>query len=280
MFDDYDERDLPASIRAEIKGLSPELAHVVGGHLRMVGILLEDDPSAAMLHAQAAKARAGRLMVVREAVAEAAYAVEDFRAALAEYQVLRRMTGDDNYVPVMADCQRALGKPSTAIELLAQADTSRMTVEQQVEAVLVTAGARLEMQQDDEARRVLLAAINSELGGQAGQARLRFALAAAMEKAGDQAGAREWYESSASLDPEGDAANRLAVLDGRASPDDEEDDGSGEFEVVEEDEDDDEFDDDESDDEESGDDESDDDESDDDELEDSEPEDEEPEADD
>jgi len=253
---------------------------VVGGHLRMVGILLEDDPSAAMLHAQAAKARAGRLMVVREAVAEAAYAVEDFRAALAEYQVLRRMTGDDNYVPVMADCQRALGKPSTAIELLAQADTSRMTVEQQVEAVLVTAGARLEMQQDDEARRVLLAAINSELGGQAGQARLRFALAAAMEKAGDQAGAREWYESSASLDPEGDAANRLAVLDGRASPDDEEDDGSGEFEVVEEDEDDDEFDDDESDDEESGDDESDDDESDDDELEDSEPEDEEPEADD
>jgi len=234
-FEDYDERDLPAGVRAELKGITPELAHVIGGHLRMVGLLLEDDPSAAMLHAKAAKARAGRLMVVREAVAEAAYAVEDYRVALAEYQVLRRMTGDDNYLPVMADCQRALGKPAAAIELLAQADTRRMSSEQRIEAVLVASGARLELGQIDEARRVLQKAIKDRLGGPSGQARLRFALASAMEKAGDVTGAREWYESCLEIDPAGglDARNRLRALDGLPPLADDEDDGSGEFVVAE-----------------------------------------------
>jgi len=200
----------------------------------MVGLLLNDDPSAAMLHAKAAKARAGRLMVVREAIAEASYAVEDFRAALAEYQVLRRMTGDDNYLPVMADCQRALGRPSAAIELLAQADTSRLSPDQRIEALLVTSGARIELGQIDEARRLLEKAVKSRVGGATGQARLRFALASVLESAGDLTGARQWYESSAEIDPgDGfDARNKLAVMDG-LPPLDEEDDGSGEFEVVE-----------------------------------------------
>ena len=217
----------------------------------MVGLLLEDDPSAAMLHANAAKSRAGRLMVVREAVAEAAYAVEDFRAALAEYQVLRRMTNDDNYLPVMADCQRAMGRPTAALELLAQADTTRLNNDQLVESVLVASGARLELGQVDEAHRLLQSAIKDGFGGKTGQARLRFAYASALESAGDNAGAREWFESAAELDPNGDAAKRLAVLDGLPVSDDDEDDGSGEFVVAElvDDEDEDDLDDDTEDDE-------------------------------
>jgi len=197
--------------------------------------------------------------------------------------VLRRMTNDDNYLPVMADCQRAMGRPSAALELLAQADTKRLNTDQQVEAVLVASGARLELGQVDEAHRLLQAAINDGTGGKAGQARLRFAFASALETAGDTAGAREWFESAAGLDPNGDAAKHLAVLDGLPVPDDDEDDGSGEFVVAElaDDEDDDdeddeedfdaEFDDDDiddSEDDESDDDDSEDDESDDDEAED------------
>ena len=199
----------------------------------MVGLLLEDDPSAALLHAQAAKSRAGRLMVVREAVAETAYAVEDFRAALAEYQVLRRMTNDDNYLPVMADCQRAMGRPTAALELLAQADTARLNNDQRVEAVLVASGARRELGQSDEAQRLLQSGVKDRIGGKPGQARLRFALASALEEAGDAAGARQWYESASELEPDGDAAKRLAVLDGLPVPSDDEDDGSGEFVVAE-----------------------------------------------
>jgi hypothetical protein len=64
-------------VRAELKGVSPATAHTIGGHLLMVGQLMDVDPAAALAHAQAAKRRGGRLQVVREAVAESAYAAGD-----------------------------------------------------------------------------------------------------------------------------------------------------------------------------------------------------------
>jgi len=88
-------------------------------------------------------------------MAEAAYAADEYRLALAEYQALRRMTDDDNYLPVMADCQRAMGKPTAAIEMLSRANLAQLTTEQQVEALLVMAGARQDLGQHDEALRLL-----------------------------------------------------------------------------------------------------------------------------
>ena len=222
-------------MRAEIKGLSPEIAHVVGGHLRMAGLLMDEDPTRALAHAQAAKRRAGRLQVVREAMAEAAYAAEDYRLALAEYQALRRMTDDDNYLPVMADCQRAMGKPTTAIELLSRADLTKLTVEQQVEAILVMAGARQDLDQHDEALRLLQTAIAERRGGQTGQARLRYAYAALLQAGGDETGARAWYKSAAEVDPaqSADALRRIAALDGKPVSDDDDNDDEGDFEIAE-----------------------------------------------
>lgn len=226
------------------------MAHVVGGHLRMAGMLMDEEPALALRHAMAAKRRAGRLLVVREAMAEAAYAAEDFRAALAEYQALRRMTDDENYLPVIADCQRALGKPNAAVELLGRADATRMNSEQQVEAVLVEAGARQDLHQESEAQRLLQAAISQRRGGHSGQARLRYAYAALLETLGDEEGARTWYKSALELDAvQPDAQRGLAALDGHVVEDDL-DDGAGDFVVAEIDDDepvDDEFDDDESD---------------------------------
>ena len=236
VFDDYEERELPAGIRAELKGLTPEMAHVVGGHLRMAGALLDEDPALALRHAQAAKRRAGRLQVVREAMAEAAYAAEDYRAALAEYQALRRMTDDDNYVPVIADCQRALGRPTAAVELLSKADTAAMSAEQQIEATLVAAGARQDLGQDDEALRLLQAAIAGGRGGGAGQARLRYVYAGVLQRLGDKDGARTWFNSATELDPtlSADAQSSLKTMEGSPEPSDDDDlDGAGEFVVAE-----------------------------------------------
>ena len=222
-FDEYDERELPRGMQAELRSLSPETAHAVGGHLRMAGLLVDEDPAAALQHAQAAKRRAVRLPVVREAMAETAYAAEDYRLALAEYQVLYRLTDDDNYLPVMADCQRALGKPAAALELLGRADSAHLTPEQRVEAVLVAAGARQDLDQSDEAQRLLRSAIAGRRGGRAGQARLRYAYGELLSEAGETDQAREWFASAAELDPENetDARRRLAQLDGQ--PVDEED---------------------------------------------------------
>jgi len=217
IFDDYDERDLPAGVRAELKGVAPEAAHTVGGHLRMAALLVDDDPATALKHALAAKRRAGRLQVVREAVAEAAYAAEDFRLAASEYQALRRMTGDENVVPVLADCQRALGKPAAALDLLAEADTAKMNSDQRIEAVIVAAGARQDLGQLDEAQRLLRDAIATRRGGRIGQARLRYAYAAALEAGGDSTVARTWFVAASELDQTTapDALRRVDMLDGK-----------------------------------------------------------------
>ena len=203
-------------MRAELKGVAPEAAHVVGGHLLMAGLLVDDDPAAALEHALAAKRRAGRLQVVREAVAEAAYAAGDFRLASGEYQALRRMTGDENFVPVLADCQRALGKPVAALELLSGADTAKMNSDQRIEAVIVAAGARSDLGQGEEAQRLLRDAIASRRGGRIGQSRLRYAYASTLEAAGDSQGARSWFVSAADFDQTtgADAQRRVDMLDG------------------------------------------------------------------
>ena len=197
--------------------MAPANAHVIGGHLLMAAALIDTDPVAALAHTEAAKKRGGRLQVVREAVAEAAYAAADYKLAFGEYQALRRMTANENYTPVLADCLRAMGKPSAALELLADVDQARMTSDQRIEAVLVAAGARQDLGQAEEAQRLLRSAIASRRGGRTGQFRLRYAYAATLETAGDVASAISWFESAAEFDPAGgaDARRRADLLAGR-----------------------------------------------------------------
>src|SRR5690606_24662586 len=64
---------LPVAVRAELKSLSGELAAQVGAHLMAAGELIDVDPAQALKHAHAARRRAARLTVTREALAEAAY---------------------------------------------------------------------------------------------------------------------------------------------------------------------------------------------------------------
>jgi len=180
-----------------------------------------------------------------------------------------------------------MGKPAEALELLASIDQTRLNADQRIEAVLVAAGARLELGQAEEAQRLLRSAIATRRGGRGGQSRLRFAYAAALEAVGDVEQATAWFQSAAEFDPEGgaEARRQLDRMAGRPV-DDEIDEPSDEAFIVDEelgddwaalydDElDDDDLDDDDLDDEETGED----DEPEDDEPEDDEPEDDEPEA--
>ena len=58
-----------------------------------------------------------RIAVVREAAGEAAYAAGHYAEALAELRAAKRMNGATAYLPIMADCHRALGKPQDALKL-------------------------------------------------------------------------------------------------------------------------------------------------------------------
>ncbi len=185
----------------------------------MAGRLVDDEPELAYAHAEAARRRAARLPIVREAAAETAYAAGRFDVALSEFRALRRMTGTDDYLPVMADCERALGRPQNALKLAREAARRPLDPALRVEMTIVEAGARADLDQHPEALRILEQAQPGERpapGLELAHARLRYAYADLLLGAGRTGEARQWFARAADLDPEQetDAAGRVDELDG------------------------------------------------------------------
>ncbi|MDO4664596.1 MAG: HAD-IIA family hydrolase [Actinomycetaceae bacterium] len=152
------EPELPAAVKADsldpvaakqLASLHPDNADTVARHLVMAGSLLDLDPQAAYEHAQAAVNRAGRIGVVREAAALAAYALEKYPEALREVRAARRLTGEHQLRAIEADCERALGKPEKALEIIGETSTAKMSIAEQAELALVASGARADMGQSD-----------------------------------------------------------------------------------------------------------------------------------
>ncbi|HML51522.1 MAG TPA: hypothetical protein PKD84_08965 [Propionicimonas sp.] len=213
-----DLQQLPRSVRAELRSLSPEKAETVGGHLLMAGRLIDEDPQLALSHATAAKELAPRLPIVREAVGESAYAAGAFGEALSEFRAVRRMTGTDEYLPAMADCERALGRSQSALKLVREGLAASPDAALEIELRLVEAGVRTDRGQADEALRLLQSEIESigTRGTKLARARLRYAYADLLEQLSRPQDAERWFEAAAKLDAEDttDAADRLARLRG------------------------------------------------------------------
>ncbi len=214
-----DIRTLHRAVRAELRGLPKDLAETVAGHLVMAGQLIDEDPELAYAHAEAARRRVARLPVAREAAAETAYAAGHYDVALSEFRALRRMTGTHDYLPVMADCERALGRPHNALKLAKEAERVELDPALRIEMIIVTAGARQDLGQDQEARRILdraVSAVTPASGLALATARLHYAYAEALGRAGQETEARRWFASAADLDPdqETDAQQRVDELDG------------------------------------------------------------------
>jgi tetratricopeptide (TPR) repeat protein len=214
-----DSRSLHAAVRAELRSLPKDLAEIVAAHLVVAGRLIDDDPEEAYAHAEAARRRAARLPIVREAAAETAYAAGFYDVALTEFRALRRMTGTSDYLPVMADCERALGRPHNALKLAQEADRAGLDPALRIEMIIVEAGARRDLGQDHESLRILERAVDRarpESVSPRAVARLRYAYADALLAAGRESEARRWFASAAKLDldHETDAQQRTDELDG------------------------------------------------------------------
>ncbi|WP_147471054.1 HAD-IIA family hydrolase [Varibaculum vaginae] len=143
--------DLDRESRAALSSLDPNNAEIVARHLVMAGSLLDVDAEEAYLHAKAAVSRAGRIGVVREAAALAAYGCGKYSEALREVRAARRLTGTDGLRAIEADCERALGKPEKSLEIIAETDTSDFDLSDLVELVIVQAGARHDLGESDAA---------------------------------------------------------------------------------------------------------------------------------
>ncbi|QDP97309.1 hypothetical protein FOE78_16495 [Microlunatus elymi] len=228
-----DIRKLDRSVRAELRSLPKDLAEIVAGHLLLAGELIDTDPERAYAHAEAARRRAARLPIVREGAAETAYAAGKFDVALGEYRALRRMTGSADYLPVMADCERALGRPQQALRLIKEAAGQPMDPASSIELRIVEAGARHDQGQTAEAARLMRATL-AGLGRQAADpsmrlpvARLQYALADVLLDLEDPVGAQRAFARAVELDDDGatDAQERLDQLNGLQITFDDSDDG-------------------------------------------------------
>lgn len=156
----HDDPVIPESItggeldriaRNELKTLAKENADRVAQHLVMAGMLINADAPLAHRHAQAAARRAGRIALTRETLAITAYATGDFALALRELRTYRRISGSNEQLPLMVDCERGLGRPEKALELGRSVDRRTLSVPTRVELAIAMSGARLDLGQTAEA---------------------------------------------------------------------------------------------------------------------------------
>ncbi|WP_395641090.1 hypothetical protein [Pseudolysinimonas sp.] len=156
----HDDPEIPETVlanqldkvaRAELKTLSKDNADWVARHLVMAGQLIDEDPALAHKHAQAAGRRAGRIAVVRETVGITAYALGEFELALRELRTYRRISGRDDQLPLMVDCERGIGRPEKALELGRSVPRATLDAAVQVALAIAMSGARLDLGQPEAA---------------------------------------------------------------------------------------------------------------------------------
>ncbi len=204
---------LDAEARRELRGLSKGLAEIVGRHLVAAGMLVDEEPEQALEHARYARSRAARVAIVREAAGLTAYHAGEWAEALGELRAVRRMSGGNTHLAVMADCERALGRPERALELAAEAgpDVAPATA---AELRIVAAGARRDLGQLDAAVIALQGPDLDPGRRDPWSARLFYAYADNLQAAGRTEDAIRWFLNAAEADDDEltDAPDRAVEL--------------------------------------------------------------------
>jgi tetratricopeptide (TPR) repeat protein len=205
---------LAPEIRGELTTLDRVTADLVARHLVAAGELLDEDPEGALAHARAARARSGRIAAVREAVGIAAYHCGDWAQALAELRAARRMGSKSPLLPLIADCERGVGRPERAIELARGPEAAQLTGDEADELRIVVAGARSDLGQHEQALAILSTPpIDPKRTGTTA-ARLSYVYAETLLVLGRDKDALQWFIRAAAADVDGvtDAEERITEL--------------------------------------------------------------------
>jgi HAD superfamily hydrolase (TIGR01450 family) len=215
--DDVRAADLDPQVRAELRSLPRPVAETVARHLVAAGELMEVDAQPALAHAMAARRLAPRIGPVREAVGLAAYRAGEWQSALSELRTYHRMSGSQAHLAVLADCERALGRPERALDLYRTGQRAGLPAGEAVELLIVAAGAHADLGQRDAALAMLqVPELSVDPPAAHWVARLRYAYADILLAGGQPAQARDWFARAAAVDEEAetDAVERLLELDG------------------------------------------------------------------
>jgi tetratricopeptide (TPR) repeat protein len=188
-----------------------------------VAALAEEEGELAVEAGRAAKEMAPRSPSAREALGLALYQTGAFREARTELAAAQRMLGDNgtDLAAVLADIERALGRPERALEIFEHTDRERLGTDAAAELLLVAASAY-----GDLGKPASGAALIRRHGTWPEQLedhhlRLSYAQAKLAQEAGDTSTARRALNRVLSADPDFfDAADRLDALDNpdRATP--------------------------------------------------------------
>ncbi|MGW3470650.1 tetratricopeptide repeat protein [Saccharopolyspora sp. NPDC000995] len=206
--------DLDIEIRRELLTLPKGLADKVAVHLVAAGQLIDSEPERALEHARYARQRAPRIPSVREANGLTAYLVGEWNEALAELRAVRRMAGGPGHLAMMADCERAMGRPERAVELSRSEEATQLDQEDAVELRIVAAGARRDLGEIEASVVSLQTAELDPKRQEPWSARLFYAYADNLLAAGREREAFTWFVHAAHADDEDetDAAERLEEL--------------------------------------------------------------------
>ena len=143
----------------------------------------------------------------------ALYQVGDFGGARTELAAAQRISGRQDLAAMLADIERALGRPERAIALFERVDSSKLEPDTAAELLLVTASAYGDLGQPASGVALIRrhARWPTELADH--HLRLGYAEGALAEQAGDLPRARAAFTRVVQADPDfHDAADRLERL--------------------------------------------------------------------
>ncbi len=211
-----EENPLPTDVVAELEPFPAKVRALLGAAV----LLLPEYPEEALRYASGAKKLAPRSAAVREAVGMAAYQSGDYAQAIKELRSAARISGDDALYPVIADCERGLGRPEKALEIASR--ELKLNRADRIEMRIVAAGARLDLDQAEEALRILQGPMLDNEEPSEAVARLKYVYAEALLAAGRSEEARDWFLRAAKVDADGttDAVERVWELDAADGPGD------------------------------------------------------------
>jgi tetratricopeptide (TPR) repeat protein len=212
--DSVTEDQVSREVKSELGGLPSDLAVMVGRYL--VAAELASDPEQAYRYAQAARHYAARIGVVRELSGITAYKTERWTEALAELRAACRLTGRNDYLALMADAERGLGRLDRALEVVHSPEAKRLPRAAQIELRIVESGIRRDQGMADAAVLALQVPELTDGKLRPWSARLFYAYGDALLAAGRREAAREAFARAvvADEDEQTDALARLDELDG------------------------------------------------------------------
>jgi len=206
-----------------MRTLPEGLANTVARHLVAAQRFVDSgDLDRAAAHVEAARRRAARIPAVREAAAIIAYRRGRYAEAIREIRTVMRMSSSPEFLPMLADCERGLGRPQRALDIVRGVDVSSLAPEVKVELLIVAAGARADLGDLDAAVVTLRVPELTRLKPGAPRARLQYAYADLLLRAGNRQQAWEWMERAAGSDIDGetDAVERCDEFAGQVFSDD------------------------------------------------------------